>query len=358
MSDNITVIGAGNAGYAIAADMTLAGHKVLLYEFPAFKGNLAPIMYAGGILTTGVSRTGFAKLHTVSTDIEEAMQHSDIIMVATQSLAHEMLAEFMAPFVQDEHLFLFMPGSLGTLVCANYFKAKEITNKCMFAETYTLPYACRKLDGPGTINIHRKVEPAGVLTGVFPAKRTDEALACLQAYFPSMVPAANVIECALQNPNNMVHPIGALLNLGRIEYTKGDFWVYKEGFTDSVFTLMKAVDKEKCQVLEGLDIPALTYFEIKQRLNSISFQDFAKVSSKGPFSVFDRYITEDVPNGLHLISSLGKEFDFDTSITDSIIHIFSCLTGTDYFKTGRSTEKLGISGLTVQELNKCLQEGF
>ena len=357
MSTSITVIGAGNAGYAVAGDLCLAGHKVLLFEFPPFKDNLIPIMYSGGILTTGVARNGFARIAQISTDIKEAMAYSNIIMVVTQSLAHEMLAEMMHPHVKDEHIILFMPGSLGTLITNNIFKQNSVNKSCAFAETYTLPYACRKLDGPGTINIHRKVEPAGVLTGVFPSKKTGEVLEQLKLYFPTLTPTTNVVECALQNPNNLVHPIGALLNLGRIEYTKGDFWVYKEGFTDSVFALMKIVDEEKCRVLKKMNLPDLKYHEVKEKLNSISFQDFAKVSSKGPFGLFDRYITEDVPNGLNLISSFGREFGVDTSVTDAIIRIFSSLTGTDYFETGRNIHKLGVSGLDQEKLKAFLYEG-
>ena len=66
----ITAIGAGNGGKALAADMTLAGHEVTFFEFPQFEANLDLIVKQGGLNLVGVGRTGFARLHAITTDIE------------------------------------------------------------------------------------------------------------------------------------------------------------------------------------------------------------------------------------------------------------------------------------------------
>ena len=79
-SMKITTIGAGNGGKALAADMTLAGHEVTLFEFPKFKANIEPIIKRGGIDLVGVGRNGFAGLHAITTDIEEALHNSEMIV--------------------------------------------------------------------------------------------------------------------------------------------------------------------------------------------------------------------------------------------------------------------------------------
>ena len=43
----IAVLGAGNGGYTTAADLTLAGHEIYLFEFDKFKENLEPIQMKG-----------------------------------------------------------------------------------------------------------------------------------------------------------------------------------------------------------------------------------------------------------------------------------------------------------------------
>jgi len=40
----ICIIGAGNGGSAIAGDMTLAGHRCRLFEFPEYAENIKPII--------------------------------------------------------------------------------------------------------------------------------------------------------------------------------------------------------------------------------------------------------------------------------------------------------------------------
>lgn len=88
----ICIIGAGNGGSAIAGDMTLAGHRCRLFEFPEYADNLKPITSQGGIYVTGIARTGFAKIALATFDLSEAIQEADLIMVTTQALAHERMA--------------------------------------------------------------------------------------------------------------------------------------------------------------------------------------------------------------------------------------------------------------------------
>lgn len=44
MKIEIAVIGAGNGGSAMAGDMTPAGHRCRLFEFPEYEDSIEPIM--------------------------------------------------------------------------------------------------------------------------------------------------------------------------------------------------------------------------------------------------------------------------------------------------------------------------
>jgi opine dehydrogenase len=356
MSATITVIGAGNGGCAMAADLSLQGHRVTLYEQPDFADNLAPITYAGGIQITGVARSGFAHLDHVTTDIGEALADAEFVFLPVVANAHAALARVVAPHVVDGQIFCLTPGSAGTLVFSQVFADAGVTSDYFLAETVTLPYACRKLDGPGTINVHRVVQPK-LPAGVYPACQTESVIARLQTVYPAIRPLDHVLEAALHNPNLMVHPIGTLLNVGRIEYTKGDFWLYKEGFTESVFRLMEAQDAEKCALLEALGCVPRTYHEFNEYIEGMSFAQFAGLSSKGPASVTSRYITEDVPVGLVLMESLGQSCAAPTPTTSAIIHLFGQINHVDYRAGGRTLASLGLNGLKPDEIRERLTRG-
>ena len=119
----IAVIGAGNAGYAMAAHLSLAGYTVRLYEMPAFAHNFDPIRRQGGIRLTGVMGEGLATLDRVTSDIAEAIAGASHIFVVTQAIAHEMIADLCAPHVEPGQTYAIFPGSGASLIFANRFRA-------------------------------------------------------------------------------------------------------------------------------------------------------------------------------------------------------------------------------------------
>ena len=66
---------------------------------------------------------------------------------------------------------------------------------------------------------------------------------------------------------------------------------------------------------------------------------------KGPTSVTNRYITEDISTGLVLWSNLGKILKVPTPNIDAIIVLGGTLLQTDFYKIGLTVEKLGIKGV-------------
>jgi opine dehydrogenase len=349
--EQIAVLGAGNAGHAIAADLTLAGLRVSLYELPEFEHNLVPVRKRGGIEITGVVRQGFARLRRVTTDITEAIEDVDYVLVATQGLAHERLARLCAPHVREGQTFVLLPGSGGALVFGNTLFSKG----AVAAETVTLPYACRVVE-PAHVHVHAGPGAREVL-GAFPASHTDGVIKALLPLYPMLVPAANVLEVALYNPNILLHPIGTLFNIGRIEYSEGEFWMYKEGFTPSVWRVVDALDQEKMALLRALGLRPVSYKEHYWWRYETPWSGFAAASSKGPLDARTRYITEDVPMGMVLWASLGDLLGVATPTARALIRICSVIHMTDYWAQGRTAGKLGLANLSTSELLRYLETG-
>ncbi len=356
MEKKIAVIGAGNGGTAIAGDLTLAGHECRLFDFEQWAENVNAVNAQGGIKVTGVAHTGFAKIALATTDLRAAVDGAELIMVATQALTHTMVAEALAPLVRSGQVIILWPGSGGTLEMRRVFDKKRVKADVILAEGATLPYCCRRLEGPGTVNIHRIDGPRNYVAAL-PASRTPQLMQSLDGVYDTVVPARSIIEPALYNPNIIVHPAGALFNMGRIEFSQGEFWMYKEGITPSVKKIINGMDRERAAIMKKLGYEPRTYAQVFDDLFHVSVEEFAKASSKGPFSMQDRYITEDVPMGVTLTASLGRKLGIPTPTYDAIIHIASIVNETDYFKTGRNLKNLGLQNWTARQLQKYVTTG-
>jgi opine dehydrogenase len=309
MGKKIAVIGAGNGGTAIAGDLSLAGHECRLFEFEEWADNVTPVAAQGGIKVTGVAHTGFANVALAGTDLEAVLDGAGLIMVATQALTHTRVARAMAPRVRDGQVIILWPGSGGTLEFRRIFDETGVTADILLGEAATLPYCCRRLEGPGSVNIHRIDGPRNQVAAL-PASRTPDLMTALEGVYDTVVPARSILEPALYNPNIIVHPAGTLFNMGRIEHSQGEFWMYKEGITPSVKKIINGMDRERQAILAALGYPPMTYEQVFHDLFNVSVAEFAVASSQGPFSMQDRYVTEDVPMGVTLTASLGRLLAF------------------------------------------------
>jgi opine dehydrogenase len=353
----VCVIGAGNGGSAIAGDMTLAGHSCRLFEFPEYRDNLEPILKRGGIAVTGIARTGFAKLTVATFDLGEAVRGAELVMVATQALAHERVARELVPHLADGQTVILWPGSGGTLAARSVWDELGFDRPVRLAEAVTFPYCCRRPAGPGTVNIHR-VDGPSMLVAALPATDTPAVLEALEGTYAHVVkPARSVLEPALYNVNIIVHPVGALLNMGRIEHAKGEFYMYKEGLTPSVKKVIDAMDAERQALFRALGYRPYTYDEVFRDCFHMSVEEFAAASSKGPFSMQDRYVTEDVPMGASLTVSLARKAGVPTPTYDCIIHLASVVNDTDFYSQGRTLENLGLSQLSLGQLEEYVETG-
>lgn len=365
---SISVLGGGNTAFSAAADLTLKGFEVTLYELPEFDESLEPIRDDHKIHLLGVAEQGVAEIHNVTSDIVEAITASDVLLVIVPAYAHRRFAEVCAPHLMDGQTIVLMPGNLGTLEWArilkesskadNGFTAKNVT----LSEVDTAPYVCRKTT-PNTATIWGVVSGLGL--GVFPATNTDKVKTKLESFFPGIQPYPDVMACGLSSFNPVVHPAGVLMNVGRLEYSRGDFYFYEEGVSPTVAEVIMAVDEERRSVGEILGYDLLTAnegfhlagFGPKGDLWATIKGSRMLTQLKAPGSIKSRWLTEDIPFGLVSWSSIGEEYGVDTPIMKSLINIGSVVMGFDAWTTGRSCRELGIYEMNKSQLKNYLRIG-
>ena len=374
--EKIAVVGAGNGGHAMAAHKTLDGFEVSLFELPRFADHIRQVLDTGQITVEWPGhRTETVKVHQVTTDIATALEGAEVVFVVTPAFGHQTMAEVCAPHVEDGQIICLTPGSGGSLEFARIFKEQSVDKDLLLCESCTLPYGAR-LVGPGHVLIH--IEAVTLPTGVFPANRTDEAISKLQEVYPTIVPAANVLEAAINNPNPIVHPAATLLSATRIEYSGGEFYLYREGMTPAVARVYEALERERLAILDRLDLKLHHYAGLDARgydlgqtleechdriLNTSMDAAFgagsieAGIQMKGPSSMQDRYVTEDVPYGLMLLATLGRLLNIPTPICDAIINLCGAINCADYWAQGRGVDKLGLGGMSDEQIKTFLQTG-
>jgi len=354
----IAVVGAGHGGIAAAADMALAGHDVSLFQIPSFAESFQKIKETKEINLTGVTRQGTAKLNKATHDVQEALAGAEVVLVITPAFAQETMAKLCAPFIEDGQYIFLIPGGFGSYIFAKVFKDLGINKDVTIGETATLPYGCR-INGPNEVAVHIRTIYNPFAT--YPAERTAEAVAILKQLYPETAAAKNILDVALNNTNPCVHPIPTLLSAGRIEHAGGEFWLYREGISPSVWRAMRALDAERLAIRRafGLTEPHCALPEEVGRVFTEAFGYNgieAGRKMKGPKSLADRYLTEDVPFGLVFYSSIARFVGIPTPIIDSVINLAGALLDDDLWSAGRSLNSLGLAEMDQKAFSAMLGE--
>lgn len=364
MNTKYTVIGAGHGGKAMAAHLALLGFPVTLYNRTF--DHIEVIKKRGGIEleSSEVGIHGFGKLKRVTSDLAEALLEAEMIMVVVPSSAHADIAKAAAPHLRDGQYIVLHPGRTGgALEFDKVFHEAGSTADITIAEAETFIYASRS-DGPAQARIFRIKE--AVPLAALPAIRTPQVLKIINEAYPQFIDGVNVLHTGLNNMGAIFHPALTLLNAGWIETTHGDYQFYIDGVSPSVARVLEALDRERVTVASSLGLRARTAMEWLKMAYDTSGEDLHEAihnqpgyyGIKAPNTLSHRYIFEDVPMSLVPIASLGEHYGVSVRGMDSIIRLACIVHRTDYYRRGRTVNKLGIGGLSVSELSHYVDEGI
>jgi opine dehydrogenase len=234
------------------------------------------------------------------------------------------------------------------------------------AESTSLMYAVKKEGGNG---VWARGLKHSLPLAAFPARRTGEVLERLRPAFPQFVPAANVLDTSLNNSNHITHPAFFLTNLGFVESKRIEEWFfYWDGYTPATSRLGEQLDAERLAIVRAFGLPEVTIEEWIRRyyghqgMAGGSLYELFSTSpvhraTRGPRSTQSRLLTEDVPYGLVPLASLGRLVGVTTPVLDALITLAGVVNETDYWRTGRTVESLGLAGLTVEQVLRLVKEG-
>lgn len=358
-----TVIGAGHGGKAMAAHLGLMGFPTRMYN-RSFD-HVAAIKELGGIDLAGLNgeKRDFGRLEVVTDNMEEALQGSEMIMVVVPSSAHAELAKNMAPYLKDGQIIVLHPGrTCGAIEVAKVLRDNNCAADVTVSEAETFIYASRS-DGPAQARIFRIKE--AVPLAALPATRNREVLDRIHEAYPQFIDGGTVLQTGLNNMGSIFHPALTLLNAGWIETTHGDYQFYIDGVSPSVARVLEVLDRERVTVGSALGLKTRNAMEwLKLAYDTDGADLYEAIHNqegyygiKAPPTLNHRYIFEDVPCSLVPIASLGARFGVGVRGMDSIITLANIVHRTDYWRRGRTVEKLGFDRLSVSELTAYVTDG-
>ncbi|OIO03730.1 NADP transhydrogenase subunit alpha [Candidatus Desantisbacteria bacterium CG_4_10_14_0_8_um_filter_48_22] len=313
---------------------------------------------------------GYGKLKMVTTDAGEAVTGTDVLMVVTPATAHRFIAEACAPHLQNGQIIVLNPGrTFGALEFRQVLKEKGCSADVIIAEAETLLYASRA-SAFGEVRIYgiKKEVPVASIG----AHNIPKVVDTLREAFPQFVPGDDIFKTSLNNIGSIFHPAITILNTGWVENSSDlkflgirlpglktpRFRFYVDGCSPSVAAVLEKLDEERVAVAAALGMRAMSakdwfYFSYGGKKNSLyemihSNPAYQRILSPG--SLNSRYISEDVPCSLVPIASVGEMLGVPTPAIKSVIYLASAIHKKDYWKEGRTVEKLGIAGMTVKEL--------
>jgi opine dehydrogenase len=362
--EKFTVIGAGHGGKAMAAHLAIMGADVALWNRTF--DHVSVIKKRGGIELESMEGGphGFGKIKLVTSEMSEAIPFAQVIMVVLPSSAHADIAKAAAPYLKDGQIVILHPGrTLGAIEFVKVMRDNGCTAEVTVAEAETFIYASRS-DGPAQSHIFRIKE--AVPLAALPSKHNEVVLNAILHVFPQFIDGVDVLHTGMNNMGAIFHPALTLLNAGWIEHTHGDYQFYIDGVTPSVARVLEVLDRERVTVASSVGIRArtaqewlkLAYDTVGEDLHEAIQNQPGYYGIKAPTTLNHRYIFEDVPMSLVPMASLGMRYGVSVRGMESIIRLGSFIHKTDYWRRGRTVERLGLEQWSVSELTRFVQEGI
>ncbi|WP_373898738.1 NAD/NADP octopine/nopaline dehydrogenase family protein [Haloimpatiens sp. FM7315] len=364
----VTVIGAGNGGMTAAYHFAKKGYEVCLYDFKKFDTQIKAIEANGGIEALEEAHgckmilPGFEKNIHATTDEKTAAEFANMMVMVCPSFAQEILFSGLLEYIKDGQEIVIMPGNYGGLVLSKLVNEKRPELDLTFIDAISIPWATR-IEKPGVLTIMGIKE--FIPMSIFPKSKANQSLVNrLNDVMPIPVEIlANPLIAGLENINFGGHPLITTVNIGLLENFDGNFNYYHDCCSHATANACKILDKERLAVGESFGYKLRTELEAMNALYASNYEtvyDFNRASvthgkvNKGPNSSKARYITEDIPYLFVPCYEFAKLAGIKTPIIESIINLANAYNETNYYESGRTLEKMGLNGLTIDEIKKRL----
>jgi len=353
---NISVIGGGNLGSLIAANLSLVSDvKVTIWT-------RKPDKFTEKLLVVDREKgTEYYSAEINITDqVKVAISDADVIFCAVPSFAYEYYILQLIPYIKKNAFLGFVPGSGG----AEFLCRELLHDSTVIFGLQRVPYICRNIkygEICGCYSTRNMLFAASI-----PLSATKYICDLMKQLFniPCMA-LHNFLELTLVPSNAILHTtrLYQMFHLSdNCSYTYNPFFYYE--WNNEASELLLSCDSELqiiCQAFEELDLRGIVslkeYYEIDtptqltEKMKSIpAFKNMLspmieKSSGNWEPDLQSRYFTEDFPYGLAVIKGFANIVKIPTPVIDDILQWYQRIIGEEYFSlTGQIGKDIGHCG--------------
>lgn len=361
----IAVIGAGNGGQAMAAYFALTGCEVRMFDY--FEETIKAIKEKGYIELTGAVE-GKGKIALASTEIEEVIEGTDLLLVVTPAIYHNKIAKTCAPYIKEGQKIFLSPSSVfGAFAFKKALEDSGCHKKVTIAESHSLLFAARLIENC-LVNIGGKKDR--LLVASFPACDGEELYDIIKPVIPETVVCDSVLVTSFENTNAMVHPFPTIMNASW-EESGNKFKYYWDGIGPTVGDFIEALDAERVEIGKKLGLTlGKDLFDIYMEYKGDYNVEGENVSSmlKNVYAYKDiyaantpriRYIYEDIPTGMVPFTAMGELLGMPVEKMKLVTKLCEEMLGEDFTNSeqSRNIKNLGLEGMTAEQIIEYAKTG-
>lgn len=392
----VAILGGGAVGKAVGADCVLGGNKVRICDLDPFASTTLANVDRTGITLKGnetnkyaFKRSGTAHFDMITTDIAQCVKGAKLVIVAVPSIAHDTFFEKLVPALEDGMIIHIIPDNYGSLKLRKKMREMGCDKRVIIGGWSSAPYGARVVTEGGVMTseiflVYRAITLRGASlpsTDQEVFLESSKYLGCFDSITQGDGPSSGntILDIGFSNVNPVLHCPGTLLGVGVMEnwgkiYGGNDkytFSIYSHAYSPSIAEVQYSFYLEELELAKAIGV-GIQEFPKKNFMSRTSIlgpeymgddcivpfdEQYETAYGTGPFSINNRYITEDIPVGCHIYHELGKKYGVETKVIDSMITLASVMTGQDFYKNGMTLDDLGIGHLDKEQLLQYLNEG-
>lgn len=355
MIQNITVIGAGSTGHAVAGIMSMRGFHVTLHDDERFSDALNAVKELGFIQLRGKIR-GIGSPAKITTDPADAIHGAEAIFVHVPSDRHEEIARRIAPYVEDGQHILIIPGNLGSFIFRKVFQEMGVTAKVTLTEKEGNFCPCR-LTAPAEVTVGMPLNLKGKVASL-PASDTERVLKALEGVVEYSA-NQNVFEGVINAGNVINHVASTVLSTAEIDHKGDKYSLFKYAFTPSVVHCIRKIAAERYAVIEAMGmtvhgVPTGMIDKVLDLENHPEVHTFYEYMD-GPNAIDHRYLHEDCSCGSAFALSVAERLGMDMPVLRAFVEVAGALNDRDYIRDGRTLENLGFpKEMSMEDIYKAV----
>jgi opine dehydrogenase len=307
-------------------------------------------------------KTGLARMNKITSDAAEALEGSELVFINVPAMAVGSCLEHLAPH--------FLPGQV-VVVTTSYWasfryrdllRATGAFDKYTFVEMVIMPYLSGKV-GPAEVEIGNWKRELFVSS--WPAAGNARAIEAIRKVYPQTKLCKNVLELNFRPGNPGVH-VQILLPKAEFFFEKARVFRFYAEVSMCASKLTDAHDVDRMNVAAAYDCATDTWSEDCHRIYELEGSNLYELHGSptdrhaqkwNQFEEIERLLVEDICYSFIPMEALARVAGLTTPVTTAMADLTAVFSGYDYRANGLTLEKLGLAGMTCDEIIAFAEDG-